>query len=151
MSKICTFCGHSELLASAEIEQKLNSEIERLIVTEGVSEFWTGGMGGFDRLAAAVVSGMKKRHSHVRLCLIKAYLNSREDEFDKLLYDETIYPPIEHVHPKGAIIARNRWMVERSDYMIAYIDHSWGGAYKSYAYAKRRGLSIINLCDGFEG
>ena len=32
------------------------------------------------------------------------------------------------VHPRYAIERRNRWMLERSDYVMTYVHHGWGGA-----------------------
>ena len=59
-------------------------------------------------------------------------------DFIKGNYDLIIYPEIEGKPLKYAITYRNRWMVERSDALICGIDHSWGGAYKAYKYAKKQ-------------
>ena len=63
------------------------------------------------------------------------------------LYDASIYPPIENVPPKFAILKRNEWMMTNADLIIAYIKHDYGGAYKSLQVAKRRKKNIINICD----
>ena len=36
-------------------------------------------------------------------------------------------------------------MVEQADLVIVYLEHTWGGAYQAYEYAKRKGKVIINL------
>jgi hypothetical protein len=36
-------------------------------------------------------------------------------------------------------------MMEKADYVIAYVSHNWGGAYTTYKYAKRKGKEIFNL------
>ena len=36
-------------------------------------------------------------------------------------------------------------MVEKADYVVAYVEHSWGGAYQAYKYAKGKGKSVYNL------
>jgi hypothetical protein len=37
-------------------------------------------------------------------------------------------------------------MVNNSNFLIAYVDHEWGGAYKTLEYAeKRRKIKIINI------
>ena len=61
------------------------------------------------------------------------------------LYDTIIYPTLENVLPKYAINKRNEWMVDRADLIIAYVKHTYGGAYKSFLYAMRRKKHIINL------
>ncbi len=60
-------------------------------------------------------------------------------------YDSVVYPGIEDKPPKFAITYRNRYMIDKADLVIAYINHEWGGAYKTYSYAKRKGKRIINL------
>lgn len=77
---------------------------------------------------------MKKRYSHIRVILVLAYLDKSFDEvdkkFNKQTYDEIIYPPLESVPKRYAIVARNKWMVDRSDYIIFYVNCSFGGAVK---------------------
>ena len=36
-------------------------------------------------------------------------------------------------------------MVEKADYVIAYIDHIFGGAYDTYKHAKKMQKSVFNL------
>lgn len=60
-------------------------------------------------------------------------------------YDVTLYPEIEDKPPKFAIVYRNRWMVDKADLVIAYVNYRRGGAYKTYAYAKRKGKTVINF------
>ena len=61
------------------------------------------------------------------------------------LSDASIYPPIEEIPERLAIIKRNEWMISRSDLVIAWVDHSFGGAYKTLSFAKAKKKRIINL------
>lgn len=82
--------------------------------------------------------------------LFLAYLPGPRQSHEALRDEEidTVFPEgLELVPKRYAIVHRNRWMVEQSDYMIAYVTHSFGGAAQTYAYAVRRGLTIINLGD----
>ncbi len=36
-------------------------------------------------------------------------------------------------------------MIEIADLVVAYVDHEWGGAYKTLSYAKKKCKRIINL------
>ena len=63
------------------------------------------------------------------------------------MYDESLYPPLENVLPKFAISKRNEWMITNADLIIAYVNHSYGGAYKTLKIAKRRKKKIVNICD----
>ena len=62
-------------------------------------------------------------------------------------YDGIVYPPLENVPPRYAILHRNRYMVERADLVIACITRSRGGAYQTYLHARRKGKTMINLAD----
>ena len=44
-----------------------------------------------------------------------------------------------------AILKRNEYMIERADVVIAFVNRNFGGAYKSYDYAKRKNKKIYNL------
>ena len=61
------------------------------------------------------------------------------------IYVSFIYPPLEKVPLKFAINKRNEWMIDQSDFVIAYVEHSFGGAYQSLKYAYRKGKRIVNL------
>lgn len=135
------FCGHRECAQDARVDLKLRLVVEKLI-NAGASEFLFGGYGMFDSMAARAVLRAKKEHPAVSSTLVLAYPTQR---FDAALYDQTLYPPLEHIPPRFAVIARNRYMVERSDLVVAYVLYSWGGAAKTLEYAKRCGKELIML------
>ena len=65
-------------------------------------------------------------------------------EHDNLV--NTIYPEgIESVPKRFAISWRNKWMLTESEYVVAYVKHSWGGAAKYYEMAEKKGKNVINL------
>ena len=71
-----------------------------------------------------------------------------EKKYYESLYDEIILPAeLINVHYKAAIPLRNRWMVNQSDFVIAYVSRRFGGAYTTYQYAQKLGKPIINLAD----
>ena len=87
----------------------------------------------------------KKRYPQIELVLVLAYLNDRRDTSG---YDRTLYPPLETVPRRFAISHRNRWMVEVSDVVVAYVLHDWGGAATTLRCAKQKAKQIISYCDG---
>ena len=90
---------------------------------------------------------LKANFPEIELIFITPYLdkNYSKLEFAKYHYDDVIFPPIESVPRKFAILKRNELMVEESDLVIAYVMYSWGGAAKTLEYAKRKKKTIINL------
>ena len=136
---IVTFCGHSEVSQPEAVRRWLEDLLVAL-VEQGADTFYIGGYGAFDRLAAGVLRGCKARYPHLNIVLILPYLTGNRAADG---YDDTIYPPLETVPPRVAVLRRNQWMVERSDLLVAYVIHSWGGAAKTLDYAKRRRKPIV--------
>ena len=140
---IATFCGHSRISQSAEVEKWLYTVPQRLI-EQGITTFYLGGYGAFDSLAASVLRKQKKRYPQIELVLVLAYLKTRQDIS---YYDSTVYPPLEAVPRRFAISYRNRWMVESTDVIVAYVLHDWGGAATTLQYAKQKKKPIISFAD----
>lgn len=136
---ITTFCGHKTVANKREVEQWLIKVTEDLI-KQGTKTFYLGGYGEFDSLCKQVLSMHKKTYSDIELLLIVPYLNHNQFTDG---YDGTIYPEIETVPPKFAISARNKWMVEKSDCVVAYVITKYGGAYQTLTHAKRKKKAII--------
>ena len=134
-----TFCGHKELDDPGAIRRWLEETVERLIL-EGADRFLLGGYGAFDMLAASVVFQAKQKHPAVRSILVLPYLDRKADAS---LYDSTLYPPLETVPLRFAIVRRNEYMVSRSDVVIAYVLYSWGGAAATLRYAEKQQKRII--------
>ena len=138
-----TFCGHKEILNREQVAQWLHQVCSDLI-QQGADEFFLGGYGHFDFLCASVLRGMKKDHPHIRLVLVLPYLNS------SMLtegYDETVYPPLESVPKRFAIVRRNEWMIRESDTVVAYVIRGFGGAAQTLDYARRKKKPITCYAD----
>lgn len=134
-----TFCGHSEVSHWNEVKKWLIETVEGLII-QNVDTFLLGGYGDFDKLAAVVVWELKKKYPQIKSFLVLPYLNGK---FDKSRYDGAIYTNLEKVPKPYAIIHRNRYMVDESDIVVAYVQRSWGGAAKTLEYAEKKNKRII--------
>ena len=60
-------------------------------------------------------------------------------------FDNIVYPPLETVPYRYAIIRRNEWMIDQADIVIAHVRYSWGGAERSLEYAKRKKKEILMI------
>ena len=147
---VCTFAGHREVY-QANISEMLDEAISKIINTDDSFRFLVGGMGEFDGMCSSAVRRAKRKYpnTEIRLELVLPYLTQELN--DNKLYYETSFDdvviPIElaGVHYKSAITKRNRWMVEQSDWLIAFVYRDFGGAYTTLHYAEKKGLQIINL------
>ena len=137
-----TFIGHGDLPTCniALIEK----HVEILIAEYGCRLFLLGGMGRFDMACAYVVRKLKRKYPHVQAHLVIPYLSF--SIADPLYYDEIIFPEeLEGLYYKRSILERNRYLVDHAEIALCYVDHCWGGAYKTYQYAKKKNLPLIEL------
>ena len=136
-----TFCGHGDIVYDDKVKQDLIFEITKQI-ENGETEFLLGGYGNFDILAAKLVKAVKEKYPNIRSILVLPYLDRK---YDLNLYDDTIYPALENIPKRFAILKRNEYMVDTSSTIIAYVLHSWGGAAKTLNYAVKKNKAIINI------
>ena len=134
-----TFCGHSEVANPESVRVWLYETAEKLIEVDA-DLFLLGGYGAFDRMAAGVVAELRKKYPQIQSVLVKPYLDREMDESG---YDWTVYPGLENVPRRFAISHRNRYMVDKADFVVAYVTHSWGGAAQTLEYANQKKKSII--------
>lgn len=143
MGIICAFFGHRDF--NEKYRPALEAEIRAAILNHGVTTFWCGGYGAFDTCAARTVNKLKSRNPEIRLFLIQAYLPKPEDILPPI-YDGSIYPEGLELAPRRfAITHRNRWMAKNCDMVIAWVEHSYGGAYQACRYARTHGKHVVNV------
>ena len=136
----CTFFGHRD--SPSNIRGVLSAEIERLINEKDVNTFYVGTQGNFDRMAYSVLAELRKRYQHIKVYRVLAYMPKPGDNDTA----DTIVPEgIENAHPRYAIVYRNNWMIDHSDYVIAYVTHTFGGAYQAVERAKKKGKITIQI------
>lgn len=146
-NKVCCCFGHREIWEN--VSPRLAATLENLIVNKGTQTFLTGGMGQFDELFSTVVRRKKLLYPKTELILVFPYL-TRELTRNKVWYEQNfdsilIPSSLTGLHYKSAIQARNQWLAEHSDYIIAYVRHSSGGACKAVRYAEKIGKTVYNI------
>ncbi|MBQ2664138.1 MAG: DUF1273 family protein [Clostridia bacterium] len=120
------------------MREKIKEAITDLIENQGITTFYSGGMGNFDMLCENVARELKRKYP-IKLCLIMPYMTKRlntDREYYNAMYDEIIIPDLGDVHYKRAITERNKWMVNCSDVVLCYVTRSSGGAYRMREYAE---------------
>ena len=145
---IITFFGHGSFKNSADYSRTV-LEILECRIGDNEAEIYLGGYGYFDNFAYECCKKYKLYHPRVRLVYVTPYINEsyQKNHLKEAYsnYDLILYPPIEEKPPKFAIKYRNRYMVEKADFVIFYIEHKWGGAYQAYLHAIRNKKEILNL------
>lgn len=139
---VCTFFGHRN--CPETIKPYLREVLTDLIINQEVDTFYVGNQGQFDAIVRSVLRKLEKEHPEIHYVVVLAYLPGEKNEYDD--FSDTILPEgIEAVHPRYAIEWRNRWMLQRADFVVTYIAHPWGGAAKFAEQAKRQGKTMVNL------
>lgn len=143
MGKVCAFFGHRDVRNEIYLRTEQTARIA--IEKAGASQFWVGGYGAFDALAAAAVTQLKKEFPEISLYMILAYMPGADRPLPAC-YNGTIYPEgQELVPPRFAITRRNQWMASNCDMVIGCVDVGFGGAYAACRTAARKGKRLVNI------
>ncbi len=138
---ICTFFGHKD--APSALIPLLRAVMLDLIKIQGVRQFFVGNQGNFDSMALKLLKEFEKTYS-VTYDVVLAYLPKKSDPFFEAYH--TVFPEgIETVPRRFAIEYRNKWLIEHSDIIITYVEHSFGGAAKFKALAEKKGKKVVEL------
>lgn len=137
-----TFVGHRD--TPENVYGLLYEALWTLIQKEGANCFYVGEQGAFDRMAARALCELKKIYSHIEYYVVLAYMptlnSARERTAPTLLPAEVAQAPA-----KYSLDRRNRWMIDKSDVVIAYVNRSCGGAASFRKRAITKGKRVINL------
>lgn len=136
---VCTFFGHRD--CPEGVRPQVKRTVEDLILHHGVDTFYVGDKGRFDAVVRGVLRELEREYSHIRYAVVLSSLpKGQEDNSDTMLPEG-----IECIHPRYAIDWRNDWMLKRSDFIVCYVTHNWGGAAKFATKAQKAGKTVINL------
>ena len=131
----CFFIGHRE--APENIYPELAQTMEQLI-EQGVTDFYVGHYGNFDRLSARAVIVAKQQHLEVRLTMLLPYHPAERKVILPAGFDGSLYPlGMEKVPRRFAIARANRWMVEHCTHLVAYVTHPASNAGKVVEWGRR--------------
>ena len=141
----CTFFGHRD--CPATIRPKLREVLVALIEHQGVAQFYVGRQGAFDALVRGVLDELAAEYPHIRYAVVLERLPGKQNgQHSGEGSSHTMLPEgLETVHPRWAIARRNAWMLDKADYVVAYVTHSWGGAAQFVAKAARQKKKVIHL------
>ena len=140
--KACTFFGHRD--CPETIKPKIRTAVIDLIENHGVTMFYVGNQGNFDRLVRSVLKEVTTAYPEVGYAVVLAYMPSAKKSADD--FSDTLLPDgIEKVPKRFAISWRNKWMVEHADYVVTYVTRLFGGAAQFSALAKSKGKIIYDI------
>ncbi len=158
MYKSACFTGHRNIVTDKDIlSEQLYAVLEKLITSQGVSDFYAGGAYGFDALASFTVLKLRENYPQVKLHLIlpcskdeqtKQWTAEHKAELDKLL---GLADSVEYVSDRyynGCMKDRNARLVELATVCcISYWNPNnfRSGTGQTVRMAQKKGIRVINL------
>ena len=139
----CAFFGHRSY-PYAPHRDRLKAIIVDLIENHGVSEFYNGLRGDFDRLCADIVYGLMNDYPMIKHIFVLSY-HPRRDFVLPRYFTASIYLLEKSVLPKFAIAYTNQAIVEKADFIVSGVALHSGGAWAACEYAHRKKKIIIKF------
>ncbi len=119
---ICTFFGHRD--TPQQVNPILRAVLTDLIENKNVNMFYVGNHGNFDYMVRSNLKSLKLDYPNMNYAVVLAYLPSPKNKLYYEDYSDTIYPDgLENAPMRYAVIKRNIWMIDKSDYVVTYITH----------------------------
>ena len=150
INKKCVFFGHRNFVSRCESDLKLT--VEKLI-NSGITEFYIGAHGDFDKLAYKVCRELKLKYNNIKIMLV--FTSEKLFKKDKAGYSISDYYPdtecisffVEDKFYKARITETNKQMVDLCDMVCCFVDMSvnLSGAKTAIKYAMKKNKQIINL------
>ncbi len=147
------FIGHRKIENREQVQEKLQSTVENLIIEYNVDTFLFGSHSQFDDLCFKVVTTLKKKYPHIKRIFVRTQYPEINDYTKSLFlkeYDDTYFPPKAVGAGKYIYVERNYDMIDKSRFCVFYYDENVAAKRKSgtkiaFDYATKKKKKIINL------
>lgn len=153
------FAGHRESKLPYAVTSKSHEKLENILKEQiielirlGVSEFYTGGQNGIDELAALMVlhvSDELQTTANLHLVLPyegmdKYYNLVQKEHFEHIKKQASTVTILHDKYVNGCFRDRNRYMVDRSNFLIAVQmkDDSGSGTQMTINMAREKGIEV---------
>ena len=149
MGKICALTGHRELMQGFCVNRLYDTLEEKIL--KGYTFFRCGMARGFDLKALECLVDLRQKHVFtVEACIPyaghgNAFPPAEKKQYRTLLSwcDKTtvLYP----AYTRGCYLARDRYMVDGADILLAYCTRESGGTAYTIKYAREQGVPVQML------
>lgn len=134
------------------LRRKIKKEMLYLIENENVTHFISGMAPGVDMIAAEIVLELKQQYSHITLecalpCETQAsrWSEKYRERYLKIIEMSDKETLLQTHYTADCMHKRNRYMVDKSDYVIAVWNGGPSGTGKTVMYAKENNKQIIQI------
>jgi len=136
--KTCIFFGHRDC---PDALMPLIRDAVAECIRMGVTGFYVGNKGKFDRMVQHALFEAKKKYPHI-LCAVVLHKMPLGEKF---LLPTLLPEGVETVLQRFAISFCNTWMLKKANCVVTYVVHAWGGAAKFAELAKKQKKYILEL------
>lgn len=144
-----SFTGHRVLRNDFNVDN-LNKVINSLLI-KGFKTFLVGMAMGFDLKCAEILIEKKKEYNIDIIACVpcknqdKFFKKEEKEKYQEYLkkVDKIVYFSDEYTN--GCMQIRNRYMVDNSSVLVAYLKYFKGGALYTVNYAKKQNKEIIYI------
>ena len=146
-----SFFGHREIDYFFRYESKIEEVVYKAVRENPYVDFLIGRDGDFDTLCSSVVQRVKKDVGTAKCGLTwvlpyeKAEYNNNAENFNKYYDNIQVCTDSANAHTKSAIQIRNKYMVDRSNLIVFFVERKSGGAYQTMQYAIKQEKNVINI------
>ena len=163
---VCCFTGHrpkslpcganEEHSACIEIKRQLKRMIVGLIEKKNVTHFISGAALGVDMWAMEIVLELKEQYAGITLeaavpCATQSvkWNEKYRKKYNRLIENSDEVTCIQREYTSDCMMKRNKYMVDKSDFVLAVWNGKPSGTGSTIRYAKQRGKTVycINTVD----
>ena len=145
----CAVTGHRNIQDKINTEKLKNIFLD--LIKKDYKYFLIGMAVGFDMLCFEVLHNLKKEHDIKLIACVpcenqsKNYSIQEKEKYDNFLSvaDEVIL--ISKNYTKYCMFNRNKFMVDNSSCLVAYLRENKGGTKNTVEYAKKSNINIIYI------
>lgn len=144
----CAFTGHRNVKDDLDLEL-LEKSVIYLIEERGINTFYDGMARGFDLIAAGLVLKLKEKYSIRLIACVpcrgqdSSFSKINKNEYAEILKscDEVIV--LSERYYNGCMQARDRFMVDNAEVVLAYLNEDSGGTWYTVNYAVQANKEIF--------
>lgn len=147
-----TYLWDEQSKESIKLKGEIKKAIVELVENYGVVHFISGMALGVDMIAAEIVLDLKKKYPNVTLeCAIPCETQANKwtekyrDRYFSIIEMSDKETLLQTHYTADCMYKRNRYMVDKSDYVIAVWNGSPSGTGKTVLYAKENNKEIIQI------
>ncbi len=138
----CTFIGHS--FCPSSVFDKTKIIIKELIEQRNVKNFYVGTHGNFDGLVYKILCEFENIYD-INVTVVLSRLPPKKENayFD---FSKSVLPEaVAKTPPRYTIVARNKWMIEQSDIVVFFVDHTASNSVEFARHAIKKCKETINI------